>query len=78
METIRQKIEKKNVFRLLWKYFVIAVGSLIYAIGFQFFMYPNAIVSGGVVGVAMIINVFTRLPVGMLTVAMNFWLRKPP
>ena len=71
METIRQKIEKKNVFRLLWKYFVIAVGSLIYAIGFQFFMYPNAIVSGGVVGVAMIINVFTRLPVGMLTVAMN-------
>ncbi len=71
MDSIKHKLEKKRALRLLGKYLTIVVGAMIYAIGFQFFMYPNAIVSGGVVGIAMIINVFTNLPVGMLTVAMN-------
>ena len=30
----------------LLKYMAIALGSAVYAAGFQFFMYPNAIVSG--------------------------------
>ena len=47
------------------------LGSLLYAVGFQFFMYPNDIVTGGVTGIAMIINYLTRLPVGMLTIVMN-------
>ena len=34
-------------------------------------MYPNAIVAGGVTGVAMLINAFTRLPVGMLIIVLN-------
>ncbi len=60
---------------LFWKrfikYLVIVAGSAIYAVGFQFFMYPNSIVSGGIVGVAMIINHFTQLPVGVLTIIFN-------
>ena len=47
------------------------LGSLLYAVGFQFFMYPNDIVTGGVTGIAMIINYLTRFPVGMLTIVMN-------
>ena len=57
--------------RLIVKYALIVLGSVIYAIGFQFFMFPNHIVSGGVTGVAMIINRFTNWPVGMMVLAMN-------
>lgn len=53
------------------KYAVIVLGTAMYAVGFQFFLYPNAIVVGGVSGIAMIINMLTELPVGVLTIIMN-------
>ena len=49
----------------------IVLGAVIYAAGFQFFLYPNSITSGGVTGVAMIINQLTGLPVGVLIIVMN-------
>ena len=49
----------------------IALGSVVYAIGFQYFMFPNDIVSGGVTGIAMILNHFTRWPVGMTVLVLN-------
>ena len=57
--------------RQLVKYFLIVLGSVIYAIGFQAFMFPNRIVSGGISGVSMILNHFTHWPVGMMVIAMN-------
>ena len=57
--------------RLLFKYGVICVGALLYAAGFQFFLYPNNITSGGVVGTAMIINQLSGLPVGVMTMLLN-------
>ena len=56
---------------LIIKYLVIVIGSLIYAVGFQFFLYPNNITSGGVVGIAMIINQLSGLPVGVMTILLN-------
>lgn len=53
------------------KYALIVLGAVIYAIGFQFFCYPNRIISGGVIGIAMIINALSGLPVGVLTIVMN-------
>jgi len=53
------------------KYLGIVLGSLVFAIGFQFFLYPNAIASGGVMGIAMLINVFAPIPVGVLTILLN-------
>ena len=52
------------------KYLFVILGVILYAVGFQFFMYPNSIVAGGVVGIAMIINRLTGLPVGVLTIIM--------
>ncbi len=52
-------------------YFKILIGSALYAAGFQFFLYPNAIVTGGVTGIAMIINYFSGFPVGMMTLIIN-------
>lgn len=49
----------------------VCLGSFLYAVGFQYFLYPNAIVSGGVTGIAMILNLLTRLPVGILIIVIN-------
>ncbi len=57
--------------RQVLKYFLIVLGSVIYAVGFQYFMFPNRIVSGGISGIAMILNHFTHWPVGMMVIAMN-------
>ena len=57
--------------QLVKKYLTILVGTVIYAVGFQFFMYPNNIVSGGCVGIAMIINRLTGLPVGVTNMVLN-------
>lgn len=53
------------------EYFMIFIGSLFYAGGFQIFLYRNDIITGGVTGIAMIVNLITRLPVGLLVVVMN-------
>ena len=52
-------------------YLKIVIGAAFYAAGFQFFLYPNAITTGGVTGIAMIVNYLTGLPVGVLTIVMN-------
>ena len=57
--------------RIVFKYVVIVLGCVFYAIGFQFFLYPNNITSGGVVGTSMIINQLTGLPVGVMTILLN-------
>lgn len=57
--------------RRVIRYLFVLIGSAIYAAGFEFFMFPNSIVSGGVTGIAMIINYFTALPVGVLTIVLN-------
>ncbi len=65
------KTEENRVVYLLRKYILIMLGAAVYAVCFQFFCYPNAITTGGVVGLAMIINQLTRLPVGVMTIVMN-------
>ena len=57
--------------QLVKKYLTILVGTVIYAVGFQFFMYPNHIVAGGCVGISMIINRLTGLPVGVTNMVLN-------
>lgn len=63
--------KRQKLYKQIQKYAVIILGVAIYAVGFQIFMYPNSIVAGGVVGIAMIINRLTNLPVGVLTIIMN-------
>lgn len=53
------------------KYALVALGSALFAAGFQFFLYPNSIIVGGVSGIAMIINYLTGLPVGIMTIVLN-------
>lgn len=57
--------------QILKKYTVIVFGAAVFAAGFQFFTFPNDIVSGGTNGVAMIGNRLTGLPVGFLGICIN-------
>ena len=57
--------------RYFRRFFLLILGSVIYAVGFQYFMFPNKIVSGGLTGIAMIINHFTQWHVGMMVIVMN-------
>lgn len=61
----------KNILSHTLTYGKIVLGSMLYAVGFQFFTYPNSIITGGVTGIAMIINYLTSLPVGVLSIVMN-------
>ena len=68
---------KLDAGRLARDLVMVVGGSFIYALGFQFFMYPNDIVTGGLTGIAMIINYLTKFPVGVTTIVLNvplfFW-----
>ena len=64
-------MQQKTPGAWIWIYARIVIGAVIYAAGFQFFLYPNAITTGGLTGVAMIINYFSGLPVGVMTIVLN-------
>ncbi|MBQ6927133.1 MAG: YitT family protein [Oscillospiraceae bacterium] len=66
-----KRLQENRLGHILRKYLVITVGAVIYAVGFQFFLYPNNITSGGVVGTSMIINQLTGFPVGVMTILLN-------
>lgn len=62
---------KKSAAEIFKEYVLIVIGCALYAVSFQFFMYPNDIISGGVTGIAMIINYITGWPVGVMIIIMN-------
>ena len=50
---------------------VTLIGCVIAGLSFSFFTYPNNIVSGGLTGIAQILNLLTGLPVGVMVIVMN-------
>ena len=64
-------LKDNRISHLLRKYLTIVLGCVLYAVGFRFFLYPNNITPGGVVGTAMIVNQLTGLPVGVMTILLN-------
>lgn len=71
MNGIKARLMAKSSMPKGAKYLLIVLGAAIGAVGFQFFMYPNAIVSGGLTGIAQIINRLCGLPVGVLSIILN-------
>ena len=67
MSAMEEKLHGK-----LWLDIVkIVLGSALTAVSFRYLTYPNSIVSGGVTGIAQIVNLLTGLPVGVLVIAIN-------
>lgn len=71
MDAIKNGFNGHPVLSRVIKYAIVTLGALIAAVGFQFFMYPNSIVSGGLTGIAQIINRLTGVGVGVLSIIMN-------
>jgi uncharacterized membrane-anchored protein YitT (DUF2179 family) len=66
-----KSIIRNKVWGRVWKVFVIVLGAFIFGFVFQAFLLPNQIVSGGVTGIAMILNAFTNWPIGLMVIVMN-------
>ncbi len=64
-------LKKESVTSIILAYVKVVVGAVLYAVGFQFFLYPNSIIVGGVTGMAMIVNFLTGLPVGVIVIVVN-------
>ena len=63
---------KNTAKRLLISYFWITVGSLVYALGFDWCYAPNSIGFGGITGLAQIINaVLPWAPIGTVVIVLN-------
>jgi len=68
---MKKKIMKKKVKYYALMYLRIMLGCAIYAVGFRFFSYPNAIPSSGITGISMILNFLIQTPIGVMTIVMN-------
>jgi uncharacterized membrane-anchored protein YitT (DUF2179 family) len=65
------KLSKKDLRRNLANLTLVILGSAIMAVGYSLFLIPHHFVPGGVSGIAMIVNYFTRLPLGVLIMVLN-------
>ena len=66
-----KKAKNSKLWKRIWRVFLIVLGSFIFGFCFQAFLLPNSIVSGGVTGIAMIVNTFTHWPIGLMVIVMN-------
>ena len=61
----------KKILKQLKEYAIITLGSVIAAVAISLFLAPHAVVSGGVSGIAIVINKFTGFPIGVAVFLMN-------
>lgn len=61
-----------NFIKIIKEYLFITIGVLIMAIGLQFFFFPNKIASGGVTGLALVINHLFGISTGLFVTISNF------
>ena len=65
-------MEKEEMRMSAVKIVKIILGAAIFAIGIQWFYYPATLLSGGITGIALILNyIDPRLRVGMMIIALN-------
>ncbi len=62
---------KNKVIREIKVYFVILLGSLLYAAGTVLFIFPNSLLLGGISGVSVILNKFLPFSPGTLLTVIN-------
>jgi uncharacterized membrane-anchored protein YitT (DUF2179 family) len=58
-------------FRVIKKYFLLFLGSIVAATGLEIFLIPNHIIDGGIVGISIIASILTKIPLGLFTFLLN-------
>ena len=62
----------KTIFTLIKEYFLIGLGTFILAFGLHFFFFQNKIASGGVTGLALVVNSIFNISTGFFVAVSNF------
>ncbi|MEG1242124.1 MAG: YitT family protein [Oscillospiraceae bacterium] len=65
------KFNKSEVLKLCLNIIKIILGACIFAAAIEWFYRPASLISGGVTGIAMIINYLSHAPVGVLIIVLN-------
>lgn len=65
---------KKDISKILQAYVYIALGAFIMGFGLHFFLFPNKIASGGVTGLALIVNSVFNISSGLFVTISNIFL----
>jgi len=66
-------VKKKNhiVLKTINKYIFLFLGSVLAACGLEFFLIPNNIIDGGIVGISIISSHLSKIPLGVFTFLLN-------
>jgi len=69
----KKSFPQEELFSTLWfrNYSLIITGSLLVALGYNFFIMPHKLVPGGVFGFSIILNQLIDIPVGTLALCVN-------
>ncbi len=67
-------MKTNKVLTLVWDYFLMTVGSVIFCMGWTSFLIPNGLASGGLTGLCTIIQYGTGIPVGWTYPILNILL----
>ena len=65
-------MKTKTIFTLIKEYFLIGLGTFILAFGLHFFFFQNKIASGGVTGLALVVNSIFNISTGFFVAVSNF------
>lgn len=57
--------------RTIYDYVLLTVGALLSATAVRFFLVPNQVVTGGITGIAQLLNTFLGTPVGAVVLLLN-------
>ncbi|WP_298408132.1 YitT family protein [uncultured Chloroflexus sp.] len=61
----------RRIARTLYDYALLTIGALLSATAVRFFLVPNQVVTGGITGVAQLLNTFLGTPVGIVVLILN-------
>lgn len=65
-------MQKKEILQELKGYFFMLFACVAYAMSTSLFLAPNSIISGGIAGLAVLVNYFnSNIPIGVLSIAFN-------
>ena len=63
--------KQKGIKSLVYKYFMLFLGSFLAATGLEEFLVPNQVIDGGVVGISIMLNHLTQIPLGVYLIVLN-------
>lgn len=67
-------MKSSKILSVIWDYFLMTLGSLIFVMAWTSFLIPNGLASGGITGLCTIIQYGTGLPVGITYPTINLLL----